>query len=553
MAIRKACQNYLFLRVADAELYQVLDADLNGFEAMGYTTQDFLSEFRQRRAEYFSFHWTKYEASIEVNALDYRDWKRGGAAAAATTTDSSPSVSGELEFATLEQLESVRHTVVVVVTAPLCSWCRLLDPVFAQLSASAHALVGRIDASRHWDLVQKLQVRRFPEVFLYRNGKQHSRFPLSEPRDVDSLNAWLVENNIPSSHPLRWRMALNTDVISEMRISMASERRIRSVRESIRALGGCLDNGSCRRNRLDTDPPIIIILGGGIASGKSSLLVALQDSEFWKKRGADVVCVEADKFKLADPLFEAISKAGSPSEASKEVHRDSTNNAEKLLLSALNRGRDIVFDGTSKWAPFVTQTIQMVRQVHEYETTRGPGYFPHNGTEQYWIQESRRVKPKNIPYQIWFLASYVSPNVAVGRSVRRAILDGRSQALRELLRSHKLFASAFPAYVGLVDRVLLYDNTRSRPLHVVPPLICQKELGSDHLAIEKPDVYAKFLKMRDINLGATSMYNLYDRDNDDDDDDEDGGVDATKSVCGLGKELERHASPTRFDFGRNAE
>ena len=40
---------------------------------------------------------------------------------------------------------------------------------------------------------------------------------------------------------------------------------------------------------------------------------------------------------------------------------------------AVNKQKDIVFDGTMTWAPFVEQTIQMVHDYkHNYR--RGPGY-----------------------------------------------------------------------------------------------------------------------------------------------------------------------------------
>lgn len=42
-------------------------------------------------------------------------------------------------------------------------------------------------------------------------------------------------------------------------------------------------------------------------------------------------------------------------------------------MRAVNQQRDIVFDGTMTWAPFVEQTIAMVRD-HVRCYRRGPGY-----------------------------------------------------------------------------------------------------------------------------------------------------------------------------------
>ena len=115
------------------------------------------------------------------------------------------------------------------------------------------------------------------------------------------------------------------------------------------------------------------------------------------------------------------------------------------------------------------QTIQMLRLAHVRKTRRGPGYQnPDN--EIYWIQEELREEPRQ-PYQIWLIASVCScscnlgkvfnnsskscaTNVAVGRSIRRGILDGRWSSLSELLRSHKLFSTNFELYSKHVDLVM---------------------------------------------------------------------------------------------------
>ncbi len=39
----------------------------------------------------------------------------------------------------------------------------------------------------------------------------------------------------------------------------------------------------------------------------------------------------------------------------------------------MNQQKDIVFDGTMTWAPFVKQTLAMVRD-HRHNYRRGPGY-----------------------------------------------------------------------------------------------------------------------------------------------------------------------------------
>lgn len=70
-----------------------------------------------------------------------------------------------------------------------------------------------------------------------------------------------------------------------------------------------------------------------------------------------------------------------------QVHESSTNAASSLLVTALNEGRDVILDGTMSWEPFVTQTVEMARDIHNRHYRMGPGYGKKSdGTifEQYW-------------------------------------------------------------------------------------------------------------------------------------------------------------------------
>lgn len=45
----------------------------------------------------------------------------------------------------------------------------------------------------------------------------------------------------------------------------------------------------------------------------------------------------------------------------------------RISSCAVNEQKDVVFDGTMTWAPFVQQTIAMVRD-HRHNYKRGPGF-----------------------------------------------------------------------------------------------------------------------------------------------------------------------------------
>jgi hypothetical protein len=49
--------------------------------------------------------------------------------------------------------------------------------------------------------------------------------------------------------------------------------------------------------------------------------------------------------------------------------------AEAILVAAINEQKDVIFDGTMSWPPFVEQTIAMARD-HNNAYVCGPGWIP---------------------------------------------------------------------------------------------------------------------------------------------------------------------------------
>ncbi|CAI7835807.1 unnamed protein product [Closterium sp. NIES-54] len=119
-------------------------------------------------------------------------------------------------------------------------------------------------------------------------------------------------------------------------------------------------------------------------------------STFWARMAPHAVVVEADAFKEKDAIFRALSadRLSDAARISQLVHEESTRAAQSTLVTALNEGRDVIFDGTMSWAPFVQQTISMARRVHETRFRMGPGYqVKEDGSvvERYWeeVEEGR--------------------------------------------------------------------------------------------------------------------------------------------------------------------
>ncbi|CAI5939664.1 unnamed protein product [Closterium sp. NIES-65] len=135
--------------------------------------------------------------------------------------------------------------------------------------------------------------------------------------------------------------------------------------------------------------PVLLLIGGGMGAGKSTVVKEIMKRTFWAHMAPHAVVVEADAFKEKDAIFRALSadRLSDAARISQLVHEESTRAAQSTLVTALNEGRDVIFDGTMSWAPFVQQTIAMARRVHERRFRMGPGYrVKEDGSvvERYW-------------------------------------------------------------------------------------------------------------------------------------------------------------------------
>jgi len=106
-------------------------------------------------------------------------------------------------------------------------------------------------------------------------------------------------------------------------------------------------------------------------------------------------------------------------------------------VTALNEGRDVIMDGTFSWEPFVEQTIDMARNVHNYRYRMGVGYkVAEDGTitENYWEQvsnaeeehQSEEISNKESrtrkPYRIELVGVVCDGYLAVVRAIRYTCL-----------------------------------------------------------------------------------------------------------------------------------
>ncbi|KAK9991904.1 hypothetical protein SO802_026889 [Lithocarpus litseifolius] len=196
--------------------------------------------------------------------------------------------------------------------------------------------------------------------------------------------------------------------------------------------------------------PVLLLMGGGMGAGKSTVLKEILEEPFWSEAKANAVLVEADAFKESDVIYRALSRS---------------------------RG-----DGT------ITENYwEMVKEGEEEEQPKENG-----------------EAPKRKPYRIELVGMICDPYIAVVRGIRRAIIMGRAVRVNSQLNSHKRFASAFLRYCQLVDNARLFCTNA---MGGAPELIARKD-GDNKLLID-PEKINCLTAVSNLNAEAQSIYELY--------------------------------------------
>jgi hypothetical protein len=437
---------------------------------------------------------------------------------------------GTATAASWDDAQSSKGLTLACFCSPDTPVCQRLRPVFGAAARHLHerriARCVEVDAQGDPSLAQRLRVRALPCLKLFHRGREIGELIGTSTRTVtDILNFVLDQRRVEAEKLRGLASAGEGDGLDRARLreelrDVEEDRRAFLLHEKFRALQPRAHPEVHRQVRIRTptgdEPPRIIFLGGGMAAGKSTVVRALADTPFWRRYGEQVVIIEADSFKTADPLFTSLVELG-VADAATVVHPESVASAEELLLDAVQQGRDVVLDGTLAWQPFTAQTVEMVRNSHRYEYRRGPGY--HHGPsgevrEQYWIRGPAQARP-GVPYHVEMVGVTVRPEIAVQRGIIRHIVSDRRVPLAEQLQSHRLFATNFPRYLRLFDAALLLDNSGGSPTANVVAVQGDGVLltGPPHPALEvrDPRAYGRFLAQRYLNPLAQGMQDLYRR------------------------------------------
>ncbi|XP_042409419.1 calmodulin calcium-dependent NAD kinase-like isoform X1 [Zingiber officinale] len=295
--------------------------------------------------------------------------------------------------------------------------------------------------------------------------------------------------------------------------SLKVTRVFSTLVEEMKAIG--YDDDCCNDTMvpaaLSDRSPVLLLMGGGMGAGKSTVLKDIQKEAFWLAAKANAVVVEADAFKETDVIYRALSSRGHHNDmlqTAELVHQSSTDAASSLLVTALNEGRDVIMDGTLSWEPFVEQTIAMARNVHLQRYRMGVGYkVAEDGTitENYWepVEDDEENCTARKPYRIELVGVVCDAYLAVVRGIRRAIIMGRAVRVQSQLKSHQRFANAFPKYCQLVDNARLYSTNAIGS----PKLIGWKD-GSSNLLVDRHHISC-LEDVSNLNDNADSIYELY--------------------------------------------
>ncbi|KAI0567137.1 Zeta toxin [Gracilaria domingensis] len=342
----------------------------------------------------------------------------------------------------------------------------------------------------------------------------------------------MLELTSPRRAHSQWKSMLRRQGIDQLDalVSERSEVLNSKIDEAIHCGGSTCDAlpVASRESSRGGESPLCVLLGGGMGAGKTTVVGMISETTFWKQHGANVVVVEADAFKLSDPLFQVLQSV-TPL-AARIVHKDSMDAAEQLFLQAVNTRRDLVFDGTMSWCEYAKQTIDMLRDT-DYEYERGPGYVEkENGdvSEIYWVRSKKRPEPV-APYRVELVGVTTDPEIAVMRGMIRKMTTGRGVPVPSQLNSHALFSKHFETYIDWVDSAYLFDTTLHSDSDDGTPPTCSDQLiamkagllfknsacqssssrGVRGFVVRHAEAYERFLRKKFLNTNARSVSEMY--------------------------------------------
>lgn len=521
----------------------------------------FVTAARKASHVYFSEGWDNVSTFVAANAPVLLDLQKRHAKIQAVSTALDKGEAPEVNPVLLHALLDRQTPLVVFVFADYCSVCKAVRPIVQDIAKEKIDGVQFVTVNGPMSPQFKVnyKVTSFPTLLRFEGPDKMAVFPSKYPMAKENIVAFARGDRLEQSHEehevsdsesdevisdglevsprqlraMKWAGVLKRQGIDEWEMLSTERNEILSSR--IESAIRCGSASSCaiqepktRSSERDASPPLCVLLGGGMGAGKTTVVNLVSSTEFWKQYGDGIVIVEADAFKMTDPLFQVL--ANMTPLASRIVHPDSLVAAEELFIKAVNCRKSIVFDGTLSWSEYARQTVEMLRDT-EYSYKRGPGYQKGNDgdvTEKYWERAEKRAIPVE-PYRIELVGVTADAEISVMRGIVRRITDGRGVSVPDQLHSHALFSRNFEEYVNLTDAVYLFDTTMNSSIPDEKPGYAERlvaikpgilfgdpavaDVSRNHdeasFVIRDLDAYERFLKKKMLNVMASSTEELY--------------------------------------------
>lgn len=547
----------------------------------------FRESARDLSRAYFSRGWEDVNRFIKSNTPALLDLQRRSTRCVALLDCiRNEAAAPEVDPSVLQSLIETKLPVIVFVYANYCSVCKQVRPIFEKVAAErpAHGLFVSFNGPQYPEFKTQFEFNTYPamlrfdhttlmpqcfppntqptpeaiaafadgdfavplsDIDTHNNSISNDSVALPEPSSLPSeLENSHVAKDSPSPRRAPWVSLLKRFGIDELDVLVTERYQV--VHRKISTAFECSDSGckisprqlppadevvACSpRDSDDVDkfPPMCVLLGGGMGAGKTTAIGLINSTPFWVAYGGAVVTVEADAFKLSDPLFQVLQ--GVTPMAASIVHNDSTAAAEELFVKAVNSRRDIVFDGTMSWFEYARQTIDMLRDPnHTYARGRGYVETPEGEViEEYWVPVRKRKTPV-IPYRVELVGVTADADTSVMRGIVRRITTGRDVSVPQQLNSHALFSRNFERYIKIVDAAYLFDTTlpdkEDAKLEYINQLVAIKpgllfktpddvssvedKEGRQAFYIRFMDAYRRFLRKKTLNPKAYCADDLY--------------------------------------------
>lgn len=517
----------------------------------------FTNAARNASHVYFSSSWQNVAPFVMANAPELVSLQKQHAKIRALLNKLDDGLAPDVDAVELDAVRDACPIVVAFVYADYCSVCKAASPRFAELAEQGLGVGGKrvrfvkVNGPKCPDVKAAHGIRSYPALLRFQRGEsatmwrgkktmgleEMEKFARGEDVEEEGVDSdgegdddGIWGGTLISPRRGRWAGVLRKQGIDELE-ELATERN-HVLHDAVEEIIKCGED-SCHvetetGSRNDAQSPLCVLLGGGMGAGKTTAVGLMTETSFWKKHGESVVVVEADAFKMNDPLFQVL-RSVTPL-ASRIVHQDSLKAAEELFVQAVNGRRDIVYDGTLSWSEYARQTVDMLKDT-EYFYKRGPGYQKDEDgeiTEEYWVRTERR-KQKVQPYRVELVGVTVDAEVAVMRGIVRRIIEGRGVPIPDQLHSHALFSRNFEGYVDMVDAVYLFDTSlQSRSgeekqgyeeqlVAVKQGVLFDKPASSpvrvsetgEEFVVKQIAPYERFLKKKMLNMMASSAKELY--------------------------------------------